>query len=142
MPCLRSTSHWRRLDAQTVQAATQRVAGRDVWLHHPWSLGAGPGTLPADVLHMGVGFDTSHLHTPWSQRRWDFVSQGFRLQTDPHAKPALLHVQALLQSAAPQQAAGPQALPYLFEPVTQYCPSFSAWWKITHLNSLNTLNSV
>lgn len=155
-----TASPWRRLDAQTVQAATQQVAGRDVWLHHPWTLGAGPGTLSDDVLHMSVGFETSHLQTPWSQRRWDFVSQGLRLQTDaalpllwtsapdialvlqsaksvhwqpdPHANPALSHVQALLQSAAGQRAAGPQAQPCLFEPVAQYCPSFSVWWKLVH----------
>lgn len=154
---------WQMLDAQTAQGAALRMAGQDVWLHHPWSLGAGPTTLPANVLRIGVGFKSNHSQTPWSQNRWNFVTRGLRAQTDaslplvwgspetvalllqsassvhwqpdPHANPALAHLQALLQQHNPQRAVGHQAQPCLFEPVDTYCPSFSAWWKVVRFHS-------
>ena len=154
---------WQSLDTQTAQGTALRLAGRDVWLHHAWSLGTGPSTLSANVLRIGVGFESSHSPTPWSHRRWDFVTQGLGAQTDsslplvwgspatvalllqnastvhwqpePHANPALAHLQALLQRDNPQRAVGPQPQPCLFEPVGTYCPSFSAWWKVVRLHS-------
>lgn len=138
------------------------LAGRSVWLHHPWAL-ATNHTLPADVLHIGVGFDTCHSTTPWSARRWDFVTQGLVAQTtsawplwwgsveqiaqalhgaasvhwqpDPHADVALGHLQTQLREANPHCAVGPQASPRLFEPVDTHCRRFSEWWKKTQLRS-------
>lgn len=60
-------------------------------------------------------------------------------QPDPHANPALAHLQALLQQHNPQRAVGHQAQPCLFEPVDTYCPSFSAWWKLVRLHSAAAL---
>ncbi len=152
----------------------QRLAGRDVWLHHPWSLGPPPASMPAGVdrsklVQVGAGFAAFHADRPWSQRRWDFVTQGLRASADAawpllwgsvdhiahalqharsvhwqpeaHADPALAQLQALLRRSDPQRAAGPRASPCLFDPVSTYCPSFSTWWKATRLNdALATTN--
>ncbi len=162
-----TASRWHPLNAQVLEDATRRVAGRDVWLHHPWSLGVGPDVLPANVLRIGVGFESSHSTSPWSQQRWDFVTQGLRAQTDgtlpmvwgspetvatlvrsahsvhwqpvPHANPALQRMQALLQRDDPQRSVEPRAEPCLFEPVDTYCPSFSAWWKVVRIHSASAL---
>ena len=147
---------WCAPDASSVQA----LAGRDVWLHHPWAL-ATPLSLPADVVHIGVGLEGCHRATPWSARRWDFVTRGLvsqttstlplwwgsaqqiaqalqhaasvRWQPDPHGDGALGQMQRLLKEVNPQCAVGPQASVCLFEPVETYCRSFSEWWKKTQL---------
>ena len=139
----------------------QHLAGRDVWLHHPWSLGSGPTTLPADVLHIGVGIATCHTQNPWSPPRWDFVARGLRAQAnpllplywgsveqiaqalqsarsvhwqpDPHMDAALASLQTLLQTTHPQCATGPQPTADLFEPVSTYSRSFSEWWRQTRI---------
>lgn len=143
-------------------ASGQSVAGRHIWLHHPWSLATNTN-LPADVLHVRVGLDACHSATPWSQRRWDFVTRGLAAQTtptlplwwgsaqqiaqalqhaasvrwqpDPHGGVALAQLQTLLKQANPQCDGGPQASTCLFEPVEKYCRSFSEWWKKTQLSS-------
>lgn len=150
-------SAWRAPDAQTAQA----LAGRHVWLHHPWALATNT-TVPADLLHIGVGFNACHHATPWSARRWDFVTRGLAAQTtptlplwwgsaeqialslqhaasvhwqpDPHVDEALGQMQRRLKQANPQCDGGPQALTCLFEPVGTYCKSFSEWWKKTQLS--------
>ncbi len=157
---------WRTPDAGTAQHLT----GRAIWLHHPWSLGAGPTALADDVVHMGVGIDTCHSQHPWSQRRWDFVTQGLsqhatasqplwwgseaqlahalqgaksvHWQPDPHIDAALEAVRAALQGLNPHCIAGPHAAPQLFTPVDRYCRSFSEWWKKTRItDALDTRNS-
>lgn len=152
-----ASGSWQPPDANN----TLHLAGRDVWLHHPWSLGDGPTTLPANVLHVCVGFESLHTNRPWSQRRWDFVTQGLQAQAsaplplywgsvaqiahalqgansvhwrpEPHADSALQALQTLLQNAAPQRPAGPIPTPCLFEAVPIYCPSFSTWWKLARI---------
>jgi deoxyribodipyrimidine photo-lyase len=67
--------------AATVNAETaagqvaQLVAGREVWLVHPWSLGPLPADLPANTLVLGVCIAEFHQQWPWSERRWRFVGQ-------------------------------------------------------------------
>ena len=51
------------------------VAGRDVWLVHPWSLGALPAELPADTVVVGLFVADFHQAWPWSPQRWQFVGQ-------------------------------------------------------------------
>ena len=147
---------WRVPDALSGQA----LAGRAVWLHHPWAL-ATPLSLPADVVHIGVGLEGCHRATPWSARRWDFVTRGLvsqttstlplwwgsaqqiaqalqhaasvRWQPDPHGDGALGQLQRRLKEVNPPCAVGPQASVCLFEPVERYCRSFSEWWKKTQL---------
>ena len=86
------------------------VTGQDVWLHHPWSLGAWtpkcsaqvkeepakragdteqstlasklPGAYSVPGIPIAVGFEFCHTNIPWSNRRWDFVTRGLQAQTD------------------------------------------------------------
>ncbi|RYF54264.1 MAG: deoxyribodipyrimidine photolyase, partial [Comamonadaceae bacterium] len=51
------------------------VAGRDIWLVHPWNLGELPAALPADTLVIGIFVSDFHRAWRWSQRRWDFVGR-------------------------------------------------------------------
>ena len=148
---------WRAPDATDTPAA-QEAAGRDVWLHHPWSLRADPSLVPAGALHIGVGLDACHTATPWSAQRWDFVTQGLQAQTarlwwgsagriasavqhaksvqwqaNPHADRALADLPALLKRAGTPQRVGPRESLCLFEPVDRRCRSFSEWWKQTRI---------
>ena len=123
-------------------------------------------TLPDDLqdttnlkaIHIAVGFESCHNTTPWSQRRWDFVTRGLQAQTEhlwwgsaeqmasalqvaksvqwqpnPHVDPALTRLQTLLQGLNPLQTVGPRPSPDLFEPVDRHCRSFTDWWKRTRI---------
>jgi deoxyribodipyrimidine photo-lyase len=57
------------------------LAGRDVWLVHPWSLREAPADLPADTLHIGLWLDDFHRRWPWSAARWRFTSAGMAALT-------------------------------------------------------------
>jgi deoxyribodipyrimidine photo-lyase len=175
---------------RTPSASVIDVIGRDVWLHHPWSLGAwspecsAPCPPPAlrapplpaqntqastllgseydaatpKAIRIAVGFESCHTATPWSARRWDFVTRGLQAQTqhlwwgnieqvasalqhaksvrwqpNPHVDPALQQLQNLLHKLSPGQTAGPRPTPELFEPVDRHCRSFSDWWKRTRI---------
>lgn len=134
------------------------AAGRDVWLLHPWSLGADPAEVAAGALRIGVGLAECHQAMPWSERRWRFVMQGLgaqaehvwwgnaaqvaaaleharsvRWRPDPHADQALAQLQSHLQGTHAHSAVGPVAQTCLFEPVDRYCRSFSEWWKRTRI---------
>lgn len=125
---------WTRPDAAA-------VAGREVWLVHPWSLGELPAWLPTDALVVGVLISDFHRAWPWSERRWRFVDsriselvalrwhgdaatlgaalQGARLVRsidEPHLQPWLARLAAC------------EAAPALFPTVDRRCDSFSQWW--------------
>lgn len=118
------------------------VAGRDVWLVHPWSLGKLPASLPADTQVIGVFVADFHRAWPWNERRWHFVGSrmaelaaqrwhgdagaiGAALKSarrvrsigDPHLAPCLV------------RWAECEAAPALFPPVDRRCDSFSQWWN-------------
>lgn len=122
--------------------APAQVAGRDVWLVHPWALGTPPADLPADVVCLGWWPTERHARWPWSAQRWAFV--GARM-TDLAAvqwradRAALaealaaarsvqtvdeLHVRELLPAGVKTRPAR-----RLFAPVDAPCRSFSAWWR-------------
>lgn len=112
------------------------VAGRDVWLVHPWSIAdPPPGRLPVAVCDAAF-----HARWPWTARRWRFV--GTRLAAIAPLRwladgPALCRALAAARSvagvddphlggvfdgfalAAPRQA---------FEGPERPGQSFSAWW--------------
>ena len=117
------------------------VAGRDVWLVHPWNLGELPLTLPTDTLVIGIFVADFHRAWPWNERRWRFVASrmtelaavrwhgdaaaiGAALKSarqvrsidEPHLRPWLAHWAAC------------KAAPALFPPVERRCDSFSQWW--------------
>ena len=117
------------------------VAGRDVWLVHPWNLGELPLELPADTLVIGIYVADFHRAWPWNERRWHFVdsrmaeltavrwhgdaaaigaalkgARQVRSIDEPHLRPWLSHWAAC------------KAAPALFPPVERRCDSFSQWW--------------
>jgi deoxyribodipyrimidine photo-lyase len=117
------------------------VAGRDVWLVHPWLLGELPGALAADTLVIGVFVDDFHRAWPWSERRWRFVGRRMaeitpeRWHADAQAIGAALQGARRVRSVdephlAPWLArwAACEAAPALFAPVDRRCDSFSQWW--------------
>ena len=117
------------------------VQGRDVWLVHPWSLGALPAPLPADTLVLGLCLSDFHRAWPWSESRWHFVgtrmtavapvrwhgdaaavvaalagARRVRAVDEPHLSPWLARL------------AQTQPAPQLFPAVDRRCDSFSQWW--------------
>jgi deoxyribodipyrimidine photo-lyase len=117
------------------------VAGRDVWLVHPWSLGELPAALPADTLAIGVFATDFHDAWPWSERRWHFVASRMaevaaeRWHGDAAAIGAALKGARRVRSmdephCAPWLARWAEcgAAPALFPPVDRRCDSFSQWW--------------
>ena len=118
------------------------VAGRDVWLVHPWSLGALPGTLGADTVVIGVFVADFHRGWPWSAQRWRFVgSRMAEIATERwHGDAA--SIGAALQSARSLRSidephlapwltkwAACEAAPALFSQVDRRCDSFTQWWN-------------
>ena len=117
------------------------VAGRQVWLVHPWHLADLPASLPTDTLVVGVFVTEFHRAWPWSERRWRFVASrmaelttlrwhgdaaaiGAALRGASHVRSvAEPHLQAWLGGWADCEAA-----PALFPAVDRPCDSFSQWW--------------
>ena len=118
---------------------------RDVWLIHPWSLGAASQPPPNGALLIGVGFTQAHAQLPWSARRWRFVTTGLQAQT-PHLwwgnmaqiAQALRVARSITWQPDPHitltlQATRVLASAPLFEDVKNYCPSFAQWWRRTKI---------
>jgi deoxyribodipyrimidine photo-lyase len=130
------------------------VEGRDVWLVHPWMLGALPPDLAPGTVVVAIAVADFHRKWPWSPARWAFVS-GRMAELTPHrwfaeagAMAAALrgarsvqtvadaHIQPQLNSLAKSRPAT-----RLFAPVDRPCTSFSQWWTRTtrdakHLHDL------
>jgi deoxyribodipyrimidine photo-lyase len=119
-----------------------QVAGREVWLVHPWSLGALPVHLGANTLILGLCVADFHRRWPWSAQRWHFV--GSRMA---ELAPQRWHGDAAAVGAALQGArsvrcidephlapwltdwADVEPAPALFAPVDSRCDSFAQWWR-------------
>lgn len=117
------------------------VAGREVWLVHPWSLGPLP-TLPADALVLGVFVDDFHRAWPWSERRWRFVGTRMaELATHRWHGDAATIGAALAGARHVGCIEEPHLAPWLarwaecrrprtlFPHVATRCDSFSQWWS-------------
>ncbi len=117
------------------------VAGRDVWLVHPWCLGELPSDLLANPVVIGVFVADFHRAWPWSERRWRFVGQRMAELTEIRWHGDIAAIGGALSSArsvrsmaephlAPWLAAWAdcQAAPTLFPPIDRRCDSFSQWW--------------
>lgn len=121
-----------------------QVAGREVWLVHPWSLGELPADLAPDTLVLGLYLSDFHRAWPWSERRWRFVGTRMAALTqvcwygDAAAVGQALAAARTVRSTAephlshwlaPWTTCTPE--PPLFPPVEQPCASFSQWWNRT-----------
>jgi deoxyribodipyrimidine photo-lyase len=117
------------------------VAGREVWLVHPWNLGDLPTSLPANTVVVGIFLTDFHRARPWSERRWRFVASrmaelaALRWQADAAVMAAALKGARQVRSVdephlAPWLArlAACEAAPALFPTVDRRCDSFSQWW--------------
>jgi deoxyribodipyrimidine photo-lyase len=117
------------------------VAGRDVWLVHPWALGEPPADLPADAVVLGVCVADAHRAWPWTASRWRFVGTRMaalaplRWWGDAASIAAALasarQVRSLADPHIDRWLAGHVALappPALFPVVDRRCDSFSQWW--------------
>lgn len=118
------------------------VAGRDVWLVHPWHLAPLPPGLPHDTLVLGLYLADFHGAWPWSQQRWrwvdtrlaelaplrwwgDAVALGQALQAARSVRCVdEPHLSRWLARWAPSASAAPD----LFPPLERRCDSFSQWW--------------
>ena len=79
LPAARPHAADRADGAEAAEAAdaaeAAEVAGRDVWLVHPWALGEPPADLPPNCLRVGLWPMQHHGVWPWSPARWDFVGR-------------------------------------------------------------------
>ena len=129
------------LDLGWTQPDAAAIAGREVWLVHPWNLGDLPTSLPANTVVVAVFVTDFHLAWPWSERRWRFVASrmaelaALRWQGDAAALGAALQGAAQVRSVdephlAPWLArlAVCEAAVALFPELTKRCDSFSQWW--------------
>jgi deoxyribodipyrimidine photo-lyase len=128
-------------DLGWAQPDAKAVAGRDVWLVHPWNLGDLPTSLPANTVVVGIFITDFHRAWPWSEQRWRFVASrmaelaALRWQGDAPAIGAALQGAARVRSVdephlAPWLAslAVCEAAVELFPQVARRCDSFSQWW--------------
>lgn len=117
------------------------VTDRNVWLVHPWNLGALPAALPPYTVVLGVFVADFHRDWPWSERRWRFVGSrmagvaGQRWYGDADTIGAALASARSVRSIdephlTPWLArwSDCEAAPALFPPVDRRCESFSQWW--------------
>lgn len=118
------------------------VAGRDVWLVHPWSLGELPDSLPADTLVIGIFVADFHRAWPWNERRWNFVASRMAELAAVRWHGDAAAIGAALQGARSIRSIDePHLLPWLarwaecedapalFPAVERRCDSFSQWWN-------------
>jgi deoxyribodipyrimidine photo-lyase len=130
------------------------VAGRNVWLVHPWVLADLPKDLPDDVVCIAVVFAEFAQQHPWSELRWRFVGDRMKamsshcwLGTHDQLTQALAQakqVQTVAHLCLPDLQSLPLALrpaPRLFRQLDKPVDSFSKWWiqvnkNVRHLQQL------
>ena len=118
------------------------VQGRDVWLVHPWALGALPADLSPDTVVLGLWLDDFHRAWAWSPARWAFVQTRMAALAPVQWQASAEHLSTVLAGArsvrsvdephlAPwlPRLAECRAAPTLFPAVERRCDSFSQWWN-------------
>jgi deoxyribodipyrimidine photo-lyase len=120
---------------------TALVQGRDVWLVHPWSLGALPADLPPDTVVLGLWLDDFHRAWAWSPARWAFVQTRMAALAPVQWQGSAGQFAVALRGARSVRSvdephlarwlpglAECRAAPGLFPAVDRRCDSFSQWW--------------
>jgi deoxyribodipyrimidine photo-lyase len=118
------------------------LAGRAVWLVHPWALRAPPVDLPLDAVIVGVYLGDYHASRPWPEARWRWVDAAMapwaaqRYWLDAASLSAALAGAAQVRTMADPHLAPwlPECVitdpaPMLFPRVDRPCSSFSQWWS-------------
>lgn len=128
-------------DWACMQPQSASVAGRDVWLVHPWKLAALPAALPPNVAVIGLMVAEFHSRWPWSAQRWNFVCSRMAQMTSQlwHGSTDAIG-QALQQARSVRSTEEPHLAPWLsqwaqcepelalFDQPERCCASFSTWW--------------
>jgi deoxyribodipyrimidine photo-lyase len=127
--------------APALQALAERLAGREVWLVHPWSLRA-PAPDAADAVILGVCVAEQHAAWPWPAARWRWVAAAMDEVAPQRVFAAAGMLASLLAGAARVRSvddphvnrwlhplARLDPAPALFPPVTRRCDSFTQWWR-------------
>ena len=118
------------------------VAGRDVWLIHPWALREPPPDLPANVLRVSICPADFHDAWAWSASRWAFVGERMGTLAPLRWHGSIAKIGAALRGARSVRSVSDMHLedglhglatcdpaPSLFARVERPCNSFSQWWK-------------
>ena len=119
-----------------------QVAGRDVWLVHPWALREPSRHLPPGCVRLGIVVSDFHSRWPWSEHRWRFVGEAMLATTDQCWHGDMNSIgEALRQARSVHSITEPHLREYLpriahteadaalFPEVDQLCHSFSQWWS-------------
>lgn len=126
----------------TPDSPSAEIAGREVWLVHPWALRQPPTSVPDDALLIGVYLTDYHQAWPWPEARWRWVDSAMAASTAESWVISAAELTALLAPAALvrsidnphigrllRSVAQLDPEPLLFPVVEQRCSSFSQWWK-------------
>jgi len=133
------------LSSQPVHATVPQaaaVAGRDVWLIHPWALAEPPADLPEGCLHVAWWPAEHHAAWPWSAARWRFVgarmaalatlqwhgSRSQLAQALATARSVRTRADQHVGAALPP-GVDPRPALRLFADLDRPCASFSTWWS-------------
>lgn len=129
---------------RALPADSAAVAGRDVWLVHPWALREPPPDLPRDAVRLAICPAEFHAAWAWSGTRWAFVGARMGALSALCWHDSAAAIAAALRSARSVRSVddahldiGLRALAdtgpprTLFAPVDRPCTSFSQWWKRT-----------
>jgi len=132
----------------------ETLAKRDVWLVHPWALGAPPSDLPPHCVCLAWWPAEALAARPWSAARWAFAGTRMAELAALNGSGSREQLAKVLASARTvQTVANPhmagqlpaqvqqRATPRLFAEVDRPCTSFSTWWNrstrgVKHLHDL------
>ena len=124
--------------------APKDVAGREVWLVHPWAMRAPPANLSRDAVVIGVYLQEHHADWPWPEARWRWVDAAMAAVTGARHYLSVAELAERLSDASVVRSVADPHVPGLLERVAQLdeapalfprverpCRSFSQWWTRT-----------
>ena len=130
------------------------VAGRQVWLVHPWALADVPADVPSDAVVVAASWAEQTQAHPWDARRWQFVGDRMAALSSHRWWGSVPEMEAVLAQAQtvhtvahlrlpemPKVCWQQRAAPRLFRDLDKPCDSFSKWWVqvnkgVRHLQQL------